>query len=120
MTSEIWAAIVGGIAGLATGALGSVIAPWVNWGIEKRRSDRQHRRDLVKSWREGLTYDGHNYAVALNSNWYETLRPNLKAGVIEHLESQRTSIVPPDNYRHFKDVFTGEVDRIEREWGLRP
>ncbi|SRX93244.1 hypothetical protein MSP7336_01480 [Mycobacterium shimoidei] len=118
MASEVWAAVIGGVAGLATGALGSVIAPWVNWGIEKRRSDRQHRRDLVKAWREGVTYEGHDFVLALNSNWYETLRPNMKPETVERLERQRTSIVPPDNHRHFKDVFTGEIDRIEREWKL--
>jgi len=51
---QVIAAVVGGLAGLASGALASVVAPWVNWGIEKRRFRLQRRRELVGEWRAGL------------------------------------------------------------------
>jgi hypothetical protein len=39
MTDTVWAAIVGGIAGVVTGSISAVVAPWANWGIEKRRQN---------------------------------------------------------------------------------
>lgn len=34
---EIYTAIISGVIGLITGAVGSLIAPWVHWGIEKKK-----------------------------------------------------------------------------------
>ncbi len=55
MASEVWAAVIGGVAGLATGALSSLIAPWANWGVERRREQLKHKRDLISSWRTGIS-----------------------------------------------------------------
>jgi len=131
--SEIWAAVIGGIAGLVTGALGSVIAPWVSWGIEKRREDRKHKRDLIMSWRtgiasiddEGSDVDGlpRGYLMQHTSRyfrtpWYETLRPYLSEFHRVNFEKNNTSVAG-GTPRSLKNLIAGEVDRIEREWGLR-
>jgi hypothetical protein len=47
MSDTILTAVIGGIAGLITGTIGSLIAPWVHWGIEKRRSQAERRRALI-------------------------------------------------------------------------
>ncbi|KLI04077.1 MULTISPECIES: hypothetical protein [Mycolicibacterium] len=134
MASEVWAAIIGGAAGLATGTLGSVIAPWVNWGIERRREDRKHMRDLIESWRagvasiddEGSDVDGfpEDYLIQKTSRyfrtpWYETLRPHLSEHHRRTSEQNNTSI-GGGTPRALKNYLADEVDRIEREWGLRP
>ncbi|MDG4667003.1 hypothetical protein [Mycobacterium sp. 236(2023)] len=54
MPAEIVAALIGGGAGLATGIVGTIFAPWVNWGIEKRRLRRQRRTEQVKEWRDRI------------------------------------------------------------------
>lgn len=54
MASEIVVALIGGGAGLVTGAIGSLIAPWSQWGVEKRKLQRQSRVDLLAGWREGI------------------------------------------------------------------
>jgi hypothetical protein len=51
MTDTVWAAIVGGIAGVVTGSISAVVAPWANWGIEKRRHSRESRKQIIQSAR---------------------------------------------------------------------
>jgi hypothetical protein len=84
--------------------------------------EARSRRVTILGWRAGIAsipVDApHTYA--LNTSWYEDLRRYLGEDVLACLEKPRTVIVPPDSGRGMKDLFTGEVDRIEREWGLRP
>jgi hypothetical protein len=50
--STVVAAIVGGVAGVVTGGISSVIAPWANWGVEKRQLRRQERVTQIAGWRD--------------------------------------------------------------------
>ena len=53
----MWAQVITAIiSGLLGAGVASVVAPWSNWGVEKRRSDRQYRRDLIRDWRDGVPY----------------------------------------------------------------
>jgi hypothetical protein len=54
VASEIVVALIGGGAGLASGTVVSLIAPWSNWGIEKRRLRRESRVQRIKEWRKGV------------------------------------------------------------------
>jgi hypothetical protein len=54
MDPSILSAIIGGAAGLITGIIGSLFAPWINWGIEKKRKKQDRRAELIKQWREIL------------------------------------------------------------------
>jgi hypothetical protein len=54
VASEIVVAVIGGVAGLVTGTAGSLTAPWAQWGVEKRRMQRQRRVDLIAEWRAGI------------------------------------------------------------------
>jgi hypothetical protein len=120
MASGLWAAVIGGLSGLVTSST-SVAVVWARWSIEKRRMDRERRYALLDSWRAGIAREGSAvHTAALHTSWYETLRPYLASGVVERLEAPRTVIVSPDSPRGTMGIFTSEVDRIEREWGLRP
>jgi hypothetical protein len=134
VAAEIWAGVIGGVAGLATGALGSVIAPWVNWGIEKQRGDRKHKRDLIASWRAGIAsiddegsdvdgfpsgYLAQHTSRYFRTPWYETLRPYLPEAFRANTERSNTGPAG-GSPRSLKNFLADEVDRIEREWGLRP
>ena len=46
--------LIPAIAGLLSGAVGSLIAPWVQWGIEARRERMKGRRDLLAEARRLL------------------------------------------------------------------
>jgi hypothetical protein len=117
MPTEVWTAIISGVAGVVTG---SAVTAWAKWPIEKRRLKLQRRYALLESWRTGISEIGAEFGVnALNTPWYEKLRPYLAEDVLRQLEKPRTYVVPSESGREVKNVFTREVDRIEREWGLR-
>jgi hypothetical protein len=118
MPAAVWTAIIGIVGGFASG---SVVAAWANWGVEKRRLKLQRRYDLLDTWREGIASIGAEFGLnPIGSPWYETLRPYLSDDTRQKLEHQRTFHVPSESARGTRDTFTVEVDRIEREWGLRP
>ncbi|GLE56617.1 hypothetical protein NJBCHELONAE_19260 [Mycobacteroides chelonae] len=54
MSSEIVVALIGGAAGLVSGTIGSLIAPWSQWGVERHRLRRQRRAELLAEWRRGV------------------------------------------------------------------
>jgi hypothetical protein len=120
-------AIAGAIAGAVTGTLTSVIAPWMNWTIEKRREERDHRRKLIANWRAMLAHyvESTRARDFLTDHRFLTLRPLLTPLVLTSLET-----VPDVDPRDLADGALGiaadpdlellahEIDRIERQWGL--
>ncbi|MDH6194595.1 hypothetical protein M2272_001224 [Mycobacterium frederiksbergense] len=54
MASEIAVALIGGGAGLATGIVGTLFAPWATWRFEERRLARQRRIERIEEWKEGV------------------------------------------------------------------
>jgi hypothetical protein len=65
---EVPVALISGGVGLTTGAIGSLFAPWANWGVEKRRLKHQRRVDRIKEWRDGVKNlgAGHESRCATN------------------------------------------------------
>jgi hypothetical protein len=54
MSDPFAIALVGAIGGLISGVAASLIAPWVHWGVEKRRSRTDARRDLIQQARKAV------------------------------------------------------------------
>jgi hypothetical protein len=54
VASEIAIALIGGGAGLVTGTIGSLFAPWSQWGVEKQRLRREGRLGKLIEWRSGI------------------------------------------------------------------
>ena len=53
--------IIVALIGLAGGAIGSLFAPWANWGIEKRKQKLAYRRELVAKWRRMISWASFTY-----------------------------------------------------------
>jgi hypothetical protein len=139
----VWAQVITAIvSGLLGGGVGSVVAPWSYWGVEKRRSDRQYRRDLIRDWRNGIA-KLTSEEQALGTGWYESLRPHLTQDETLKVEGDyvppRTRMVesslldpprqidiggpyqvthPAVGRKPEIDVLARAVTRVEREWKL--
>jgi hypothetical protein len=126
----VWATIVPAvISGLFGGGVASLVAPWSQWGVEKRRSDRQHRRDLIREWRTGIAALSSE-KEALGTEWYESLRPHMSKDEILKVEGAykppqpRVSSVQADpgspavGRKPQIDVLARVVMRVEQQWGL--
>jgi hypothetical protein len=119
MPTAVWTAIIGGVFGLVTG---SAVTAWVKWPIDKRRMKRQRQYEPIDTWRTGIAaITGLDHSDALNTPWYDTLRQYLSDDMRTRLEKPRTSYISIGSDRPpVRVMLAGEVDRIERQWGLRP
>ena len=106
-----------GIIGLIGGIIGSFIAPWVHWGVEKRKIRQQKRRELINTSRAMLATDIDKKTFQ-KTELYSKLRPHLYRLTIDTVESD----VPPDGSQDdpdlFKEKILGDLARIEKEWVL--
>lgn len=74
MENTILVALIGAVAGLISGTIASLIAPWIKWGIEKKKLLLTERKLLVKDVREIILteYTEHekfNEMLALNPDF---------------------------------------------------
>jgi hypothetical protein len=124
MTDTVWAAIVGGIAGVVTGSISAVVAPWANWGIEKRRQKLNDRRERIKAWREMVKVTNLQRESFRETTGYSTLRPYLTTGLIDEIERTDINITltmggsTPDRKTQLKARILDEIAAIEKQWKL--
>jgi hypothetical protein len=121
MEPSIISAIVGGVAGLITGAIGSLVAPWVSWGIEKKRRKQERRIELIKQWREILTKQDFSREDFLNHPLYGPLRELISEDIQKIIERPTNEIhvrmdSPINDYD--QDILRQEIARIEKLWDL--
>jgi hypothetical protein len=105
--------------GLIGGVVGSLVAPWVQWAVEKRRNIYDYRRVLIRVWREKI--EGFDYSAGSigDTATYAAIRPLLDPEIRKKLENSRTVIIPGVRGPHpIKQLLLDKVSRIERKWGL--
>ncbi|MFC1808154.1 hypothetical protein ACFL0T_07330 [Candidatus Omnitrophota bacterium] len=113
--------IIAGIIGLISGAIASLFAPWIHWGIEKRRIKYKHRLELLKQWRSIVALPSFDRSNMLESSYYGSLRELLKEDIrkeIERSANNLTLVIDSPTTSHDKDLLLREIARIEKEWGL--
>lgn len=120
VASEIAVAVIGGVSGLVSGGIVTLVAPWSSWGIEKRRLRREHRVKRIAEWRAGASQLGEDvHFMELEwSPWYVTLLPEMRRKTIEAVDaaSQGSSY---ENYNVVATLIIEEIAYIEREkWEL--
>ena len=123
MEETILRYVIPWVLGFLGGIVGSFIAPWVHWGVEKRRLRQAKRRELINSCRVLLTTDIDKKTFR-ETEVYAKLRPHLYKVVIEDIESDeapkdiKTGDSHQDDMNAFKKKTLVEVARIEKEWVL--
>ena len=126
-------ALISGGVGLTTGIIGSLFAPWANWGVEKRRLKRQRRVERIKEWRDGVgeldfCEKNHGQEAYLSTDringdvrtkaWWVTLRPEMAHDVRKEVEDLSATPIPPRRGQVSK-LIEHEITRIERDkWKL--
>ena len=113
--------IIAAAAGLIAGLVGSLIAPWVQWAVETRRSKLTYRREQVEQWREVIEKHDHENSDFTDTAAYSAIRPDLDKKVIHDLESGRVHYSTrrgSGSGSWKKYALLDEVARIERKWNL--
>jgi hypothetical protein len=116
-----WTAIISGaVSGSIFGSAASLVSPWVNWGVEKRRLRRESRVKLISTWRLSVM-NAESTDDFRDSAGYASMRPYLLRSIIEHVEGDTITIknggrgAGVDN---FKPTLYDEITRIEKYWKL--
>jgi hypothetical protein len=113
---ELKVAIIAGVVGLLTGVVGSLVAPWVQWGIEKRRFRLNRRLEYIKQWRRFVS-DDFDQSSFEETRTFKTLRPYLSQDLVAKIEDQDiyASMTGGDPIR---SQLLDEITSLEREWKL--
>jgi hypothetical protein len=120
MDATVQVALTGAIVAALVNA---IIAPRINWGIERRREDSKYKKECINAWRK---------LVADLSEYYKIMPdtvPQIKENPIEFLGrstafySLRPLLTPTAmsqlntvSHEHIRDVLIDEIARIEKEW----
>lgn len=128
--------LIPAISGLIAGALGSLIAPWIHWGIKKREIKHQRRIELLNSVRSQIESDDLSFVAFTESMAYLQIRPFLSQELIKKLEggnfavfemlnplnSQVSSSVnlrnEPVNRQECKNDILKQLVKLEEKWHL--
>jgi len=106
-------AIISGIFGFISGAVASLIAPWVHWGVEKRRDKMDRRRALIDNTRISLSGNAFSRQNFRQSAAYSAIRPYVSESLRSNVESRA----------HGGDVtlrqhVLEELAALEKKWKL--
>jgi hypothetical protein len=110
--------VIPALLGLVAGVVGSLVAPWVNWSIEKRRSLMNSRREYIKTWRNDVAEFAWETADFRLTATYSAMKPHLRAEVIDSLQTGRPLDTEDRGIVWHKEMVLDEIARIEKEWGL--
>jgi len=128
------AASSGAIAGLISGVVGSLIAPWVQWAVEKRRNRQNYRRELIQSWRDTVTAfvqkgNGPDRINQLSETpEYSMMKAYLNSESRHWIEVTMAETYDsiredePEDWRlevaGKRKIILDELARLEQKWGL--
>ena len=111
------------ILGFVAGAIGTLVAPWVNWGIEKRREKTKRRQEFIDSWRRYIE-DEFEWNSFRNTAMFSQIKPYLSEKMINELDPVEGSETPTIHLRSpiGEDTLTkrllDEIAAVEKRWNL--
>lgn len=114
--------LLSAIFGLISGAIASLIAPWVYWGIEKKRKRRTARNELVLNARKYIESQYFSGLRFHKEACFVQLKPYLKKSIIEHImnfeEYYEFVDDPGELDSNLRVELLDQLQRIEKKWGL--
>ena len=117
---EILTIAIPALAGLVAGIIGSLIAPWVHWGIEKRKLRLMSRRVLISDIRHLLSYPTTKEEFRDNTIYFQ-LKPFLSEQTREEIESDDLTVKMGDRgavTNAFRIHVLDELQLLENKWRL--
>ena len=105
--------IISAIIGLICGAIGSLIAPWVNWGIEKKKIRLEQRKIMLQHVRGELNKYNWNIVNFKYSVEYSMVKEYLDIDIAKLIDDCKSGI---DS--ELKNEILNNITRIQHKWGL--
>lgn len=113
------------VAGLLSGAVGSLIAPWVHWGIESRRERQKARRELLAHARSVLANPPPNDEFRRSPLFFQLkpfLSPSAVRAVVGEFKNGQEVVHliegPHGGVNPYADLVLDDLAKKEQEWHL--
>lgn len=111
--------VITSIIALVSGAIGSLLAPWIHWKLEIRKQERKAKIDLINDLRTYLENNEPKNEQFLNSTNYIKIRPFLSPTFLIELEDMSFQTIHVNSIRSFyKEKFLTELGIIEKNWKI--
>jgi hypothetical protein len=120
MKTEIISAIIG----FLTGAIGSLFAPWIHWGIEKRKIRLQKRIEMIKQVRDIVQQIDYERIGFRETGIYSQIKPYLDKDIVDAIELPSNHVkIDVGNLRgagvkNYKTEILDNLTRLEKRWHL--
>ena len=118
MEASVINTLIAGGVGLVSGAIGSLIAPWVQWGVEKRRKRYEKRVKQIEQWKELIWSETFDRFQLIRHPSYSSLQGLLSKETRWMLESSTHVIEIGSPFDPYQRALLKEIHRIEKSWGL--
>ena len=121
-TVPLWAMIlIAAVTGTVSGAIGSLVAPWVQWAVERRRDRVKARRERIAEWRR-VVGRASSFDDVVNTSVFAELKKHMKSEDVKSMLSSVWVTVGGG-----AGVAAGDpklkrllavIDKVEGDWGL--
>jgi len=116
-------AVIAVVLGFVSGVIGSLVAPWVHWGIEKRRQRFAARKEILNACRQALNSTDFNIFAFREGPAYAAIRDHLTEKAREQFESVSGTKIyvsgsGPGQGNVHRRALADELARIGKLWGL--
>lgn len=118
---ELDQAIISGVIGLITGGIGSLIAPWMNWGIEKKRLRYGRRVIIINELKLIASEKEFDRIKFINSSNYRLVRNYFSSETIKDIErplNHIIAIIGNPAIDVLRSKVLEDIARIEKIWGI--
>lgn len=112
--------IVAAVSGLGAGTVGSLVAPWAQWNIEKVRQRVEARREFIESCRSLIATDISSQEFRETVE-YSRLRPHLSEHIRKKIERDTIQIQMGGRgggANNFGPRLQDEITMLETKWKL--
>lgn len=114
-------ALLTAVIGLITGATGSLIAPWIKWGIEKRRYKYENRKQIIRELKSIATDSNFDRTKFINAPSYISVRDQFSHHALKELERPLYELRGDVGHPVFdsdKKLVIREISALEKKWNI--
>jgi hypothetical protein len=102
-----------------------LFAPWVHWGIEKKRSIRKDRESIIRNAQAMIvdyrssdeTFLPIGSLLKRNSNWIR-IKPYLSSQALKRFDDAELEPLGHKKVYEAWDILEAELVRLRKEWKL--
>lgn len=112
-----WTIVVSATAGLVSGVIGSLIAPWVSWRIERVRLKTEYQRKRIADWRAAIekaqSFDEFKY-----TSTFAEIRQHMSKPDLDSLFTAWITSGSGNTEKMKLAKLLEEVNKVEKKWNL--